>query len=102
MIIGPNGTGKSSIACAICIGLGFAPSLLGRATEMKSYVKLGCTDASIEIELKGPIGERNPVIRRALSNKDDRSKWTLNGSGSTFTAVKDMIAKLNVQVNNLW
>ncbi len=25
MIIGPNGTGKSSIACAICLGLGWSP-----------------------------------------------------------------------------
>ena len=23
MILGPNGTGKSTIACALCIGLGF-------------------------------------------------------------------------------
>jgi recombinational DNA repair ATPase RecF len=27
MIFGPNGTGKSSIACALCIGLNGAPSV---------------------------------------------------------------------------
>ncbi len=27
MIFGPNGTGKSSIACAICLGLNFPPSV---------------------------------------------------------------------------
>ena len=27
MIIGPNGTGKSSIACAIALGLNFSPSV---------------------------------------------------------------------------
>lgn len=27
MILGPNGTGKSSIACAICLGLNFPPSV---------------------------------------------------------------------------
>ena len=27
MILGPNGTGKSSIACAICIGLNFPTSV---------------------------------------------------------------------------
>lgn len=27
MILGPNGTGKSTIACAICIGLGFPTSV---------------------------------------------------------------------------
>lgn len=27
MIFGPNGTGKSTIACAICLGLNFPPSV---------------------------------------------------------------------------
>ena len=27
MIIGPNGTGKSSIACAICLGLNWPPQV---------------------------------------------------------------------------
>lgn len=27
MILGPNGTGKSSIACALCVGLGFPVSV---------------------------------------------------------------------------
>ena len=27
MIFGPNGTGKSSIACAICLGLNFPPAV---------------------------------------------------------------------------
>jgi recombinational DNA repair ATPase RecF len=27
MIIGPNGTGKSTLVCAIVLGLGFAPSV---------------------------------------------------------------------------
>jgi hypothetical protein len=30
MIIGPNGTGKSSIACAIALGLNFSPNVRGR------------------------------------------------------------------------
>ena len=27
MVFGPNGTGKSSIACAICLGLNFPPAV---------------------------------------------------------------------------
>ena len=27
MILGPNGTGKSSIACAVCLGLNFPPKV---------------------------------------------------------------------------
>ncbi len=34
MVIGPNGTGKSTLVCAICIGLGWSPnvSLVGAFT----------------------------------------------------------------------
>lgn len=31
------GTGKSSIVCAICLGLGGSPNLLGRAKEVSRY-----------------------------------------------------------------
>ena len=27
MVLGPNGTGKSSIACALCLGLNWPPSV---------------------------------------------------------------------------
>lgn len=34
MIVGPNGTGKSSIICAICLGLAGKPSFIGRADKV--------------------------------------------------------------------
>ena len=34
VIVGPNGTGKSSIVCGICLGLAGHPRLLGRAKEV--------------------------------------------------------------------
>lgn len=30
MIIGPNGTGKSTLVCAICLGLGWGPQVRGQ------------------------------------------------------------------------
>ncbi|KAF3815958.1 hypothetical protein GH733_016063, partial [Mirounga leonina] len=33
MIIGANGTGKSSIVCAICLGLAGKPAFMGRADK---------------------------------------------------------------------
>ena len=52
MIMGPNGTGKSSIIAAIAIGLGWHPSVLGRSRELVEYIKHGCDVASIEIVLR--------------------------------------------------
>jgi putative ribosome biogenesis GTPase RsgA len=51
VIIGPNGTGKSSIVCAICLGLGGKTGLLGRAQQLGDYIKYGCQKAKIELEL---------------------------------------------------
>lgn len=51
VIIGPNGTGKSSIVCAICLGLGGKTGLLGRAQQVGDYIKYGCSKAKIELEL---------------------------------------------------
>lgn len=34
MIVGANGTGKSSIVCAICLGLAGKPSFIGRADKV--------------------------------------------------------------------
>ena len=51
MIIGPNGTGKSSIVCAIALGLAAKTSVLGRAKEVQDFVKHGSVKAVIELEL---------------------------------------------------
>jgi len=32
--MGPNGTGKSTIVCAICLGLAGKPKILGRAVAV--------------------------------------------------------------------
>ena len=37
VIVGPNGTGKSSIVCGICLGLAGHPRLLGRAKEVSLF-----------------------------------------------------------------
>ena len=51
MIIGPNGTGKSTLVCAICLGLGWETKHLGRAKDISEFVKHGTKKAIIEIEL---------------------------------------------------
>ncbi|KAG1752385.1 P-loop containing nucleoside triphosphate hydrolase protein [Suillus paluster] len=118
MILGPNGTGKSSIACAICLGLNWPPSvsafyyscflpqvylhqILGRANEISSFVKHGKDSGYIEIELKGAKGQKNLVIRRNLNAKSKGSTLTLNGQSCTGKEISARMAKLNVQVGNL-
>jgi chromosome segregation ATPase len=51
VIIGPNGTGKSTIVCAICLGLAGKTSWLGRAQSPLDFIKYGKSKGCIEIEL---------------------------------------------------
>ncbi|WWC88811.1 uncharacterized protein L201_003724 [Kwoniella dendrophila CBS 6074] len=101
MILGPNGTGKSSIAAAIAIGLGFAPKVMGRANDLKSYVKQGADQAMIEIELKGKLGKRNTIIWRKFNREDEKSEWKYNGSTCTRREILGYVEKFGIQANNL-
>jgi chromosome segregation ATPase len=102
MILGPNGTGKSSIACALCLGLNFPPSVLGRAAEVSSFVKDQQGAGHIELELKGPRGQPNIVVRRELFANSKTTKFTINGKSASGAQVSERIGALNIQVGNLW
>ncbi|KAJ3719185.1 hypothetical protein C8R42DRAFT_628654 [Lentinula raphanica] len=101
MIIGPNGTGKSSIACAIALGLNFSPKVLGRAEQISAYIKNGCVDGHIEIELKTPPGKPNLVIHRKLATLGKNNSFVLNGKNASGKEVSQRMAELGVQVGNL-
>lgn len=120
MIIGPNGTGKSTIVCAIALGLGGTPALLGRAKNIAEFVKTGEDEAMIQIELKRTGGRPNAVIQRTIQKSNNQSSWRLDGMPSvcfvyTFVLILSsigrpspqnrvmaVISELNVQVDNLW
>ncbi|KAL1408377.1 Structural maintenance of chromosomes protein 5 [Vanrija albida] len=101
MILGPNGTGKSSIAAAIVIGLGFPPKTMGRATDIKSYVKQGAEVAETEIELKGQIGTPNLVIWCRFSRDSNKCEFKLNGRPTPHKKIHDVVASFDVQATNL-
>uniref|UniRef100_A0A8C3S8H4 Structural maintenance of chromosomes protein 5 n=1 Tax=Chelydra serpentina TaxID=8475 RepID=A0A8C3S8H4_CHESE len=99
MIVGANGTGKSSIVCAICLGLAGKPSFIGRADKVGLYVKRGCSKGLVEIELfKTP---NNLIIKREIHVANNASVWFVNKKPSTLKIVEEQIAALNIQVGNL-
>jgi len=101
MIIGPNGTGKSTIVCAIALGLGLRPNVLGRAKDVASFVKQGKDRGVIEIELKGKPRQRGPTIRREISRSDNKSDWYLNGQKTTHAEVQTTVEGFSVKISNL-
>lgn len=99
VIIGPNGTGKSTVVCAICLGMGGKPVVLGRAGSVSDFIKYGKNQATIEIELNNKKG-KNYVIRRIIY-RSNQSDWFIGDNQSKFKEVEELISSLNIQVANL-
>ncbi|XP_036385952.1 structural maintenance of chromosomes protein 5 [Megalops cyprinoides] len=99
MIVGPNGTGKSSIVCAICLGLAGKTAVLGRGDKVGLYVKRGCTKGFVEIELYRTQG--NLVINREIHVENNQSVWMVNGRHTSQKAVEEEVRALRIQVGNL-
>ena len=101
MVIGPNGTGKSTLVCAICIGLGWGTQHLGRAKELSEFVKHGCDEFEIIIELKGEEGKVNSVVQHNFRKDGAKKSWLLNDRSAQYKDIRALMAKLNIQVDNL-
>ena len=95
---------KSTILCAICLGLGGEPRLLGRASEIETFVANGEDEGEIEIELQDTRGGTNPVIRRQIRRNDPkkRSVFFWDDKQITGRAVKEACLKnYDITVDNL-
>eukprot|EP00970_Alexandrium_tamarense_P017675 scaffold10604_cov268-Alexandrium_tamarense.AAC.2 len=82
VVVGPNGTGKSTILCAICLGLGGQPPLLGRADDARLFIKHEKDEATVEIELAPLEGKPVHVFKRVI----DRAKGSESGKGAGASA----------------
>ncbi|NXM66247.1 SMC5 protein, partial [Serilophus lunatus] len=99
VVIGPNGTGKSSIVCAICLGLAGKPSFLGRVDKVGLFVKQGRMRGLVEIELFKKPG--NIIITREIQVANNTSLWFINRKPATLKAVEQQVSALNIQMDNL-
>lgn len=114
LVLGPNGTGKSSFVCALCIGLNGSPKTLGRADNLKDSVRRGAEAFWTEITLSsGGPGPDFKVRRSVTLRRPDRdapqdkavtryeSKWAINGQESSAKDVDKLGKDLNLQFDNL-
>lgn len=100
MVIGPNGTGKSTIVAAIILGLGGTPKVVGRGTKISEYVKHNSNSAVITIFLQDENENQYIKVTREFDTRD-RNSWKLNDQKVKFEEVLECIKKFNIQVNNL-
>lgn len=102
MVIGPNGTGKSSLVCAICLGLGYPSSVLGRASAFGDFVKHGREEAVLEVELqKKTEDEHNYVVGLCIKKEDNSRKFAINNTRASLKDVQNLMKSLRIQIDNL-
>uniref|UniRef100_A0A4W3I449 Structural maintenance of chromosomes protein 5 n=1 Tax=Callorhinchus milii TaxID=7868 RepID=A0A4W3I449_CALMI len=94
VIVGANGTGKSSIVCAICLGLAGRTSVIGRGDKVSLSILKSCSFYSY----KPP---HNLIISREISVSNNQSTWQINGEHATQKMVEEQTSALSIQVSNL-
>jgi chromosome segregation ATPase len=83
MVIGANGTGKSTVLNAICLGLGGDPKLLGRADDLRAFIRHGEAVATVEIHLAPHPGRPAHVFKRVLDANKGSASAKSRGRGSS-------------------
>jgi structural maintenance of chromosomes protein 5 len=114
MIIGPNGTGKSTVVAAIALGLGASPAVMGRSKNVTEFIKYNTSESTIEIVLKceDPLVKEKStskslpfaVIKRVLRKTkidESESDWFINGNITNQKMVVQFAQDLGVQISNL-
>eukprot|EP00117_Sycon_ciliatum_P034082 scpid19614/ scgid4000/ Structural maintenance of chromosomes protein 5; Protein expressed in male leptotene and zygotene spermatocytes 453 len=99
VLLGPNGTGKSSVVCALCLGLAGAQNLLGRAREIGDFVRHGQEEAWIQVDVFRQQG--NIRFERHIKRENNISHWKINRQPATLKKVQEAVAQLHIQLDNL-
>lgn len=96
LIIGANGTGKSTIVSAIVLGLGGNPKVIGRATRVGDFVKAGQKNALIEIDIQN--GPNKFVTIKRTFDVENHTSWMANGKTANSKQISDLMKTFNIQV----
>jgi hypothetical protein len=83
-VLGANGSGKSSLVCALCLGLGGDVRDMERGKELKAYIMTGKTEATIKVRRPSPCAQLTP--RRGHRRRRRRRPTALCGQGPFFPA----------------
>lgn len=100
MIIGPNGTGKSTLVAAVCLGLGGKVDMI-RRKSLDSMIKSGESESTIEVTLKNLDGLPDVVIERKLTLRLTKSKWRVSGNVALADHVRQLVRGFGIQLDNL-
>eukprot|EP00178_Gracilaria_changii_P001411 TRINITY_DN1199_c0_g1_i1.p1 TRINITY_DN1199_c0_g1~~TRINITY_DN1199_c0_g1_i1.p1 ORF type:complete len:1090 (-),score=211.78 TRINITY_DN1199_c0_g1_i1:5713-8982(-) len=102
LIIGPNGTGKSSVANAVCIVFGGHPRLLGRSTDLGGFVKHGTQEACVTALIFDDSRSSGVRHVRRKFDTDGKNEFFLDGNKCSMSKiVSDVCDRYDIQLDNL-
>jgi structural maintenance of chromosomes protein 5 len=102
IILGPNGTGKSTLTHAICLACAGVPSSVGRSDDLRHFIKRGKEQAGCFCEVDLLLKNDTVVtVRRTLNSETKGSKWHLNNKATTQKDIKELMGSLHIDVDNL-
>lgn len=99
-MIGPNGTGKSSIVASIIIGMGGSTKILSERNKLADYVKNGKDVAQITVTVYKDERRNFRNFCREF-NRQNKSTFYIDQRKVTEKEYQEQISALNVQVGNL-
>ena len=79
----------------MCLGLGGHPKLLGRAKDVKEFVRFGMRKATIEITLH----DDEPNVITRIITRDNKSTFKLNGKNVSKSKILELVASY---VEEIW
>ncbi len=87
----------------MCLGLGGEPRLLGRASEVETFISNGKDEGEIEIELVNTRGGNNPIIRREIRrNESPKSLFFWDGKQTPGKTIRERcLTDYDISVDNL-
>uniref|UniRef100_A0A8I7B9R0 Structural maintenance of chromosomes protein 5 n=1 Tax=Hordeum vulgare subsp. vulgare TaxID=112509 RepID=A0A8I7B9R0_HORVV len=78
LVVGPNGSSKSSLVCAIALALATDPSILCRASSVGAFVKRGEESGHVRLSLRSQSQANDIHITRKIDTSN-KSEWLLDG-----------------------
>ena len=102
VVVGANGSGKSSIVTALCICLGGDLSYLNRQTDVSSLVNnnTGASEAQIEVELY-QHKEDNLIVQCSIYNNSKPIMFKVNGRKYSKVELSRLMDDLQIQPGNM-
>uniref|UniRef100_A0A1I8NSZ9 Structural maintenance of chromosomes protein 5 n=2 Tax=Stomoxys calcitrans TaxID=35570 RepID=A0A1I8NSZ9_STOCA len=99
VVIGPNGTGKSTLVSAIVLGLGGDPKILARSSSIGEYVKNGCESSKVSVEVYGQSDDTTKFQRTFDIN--GKSQFAINNQAVSQKKFLEYVDQFKIQISNL-